>query len=559
MKGSRSQGQGRQRSLLNAPEAISTFVSIAVRNAFISSLVLLVALSVAPKFYYWIVRFHLKKRNNNNRNKMTVDTSSLIQPKKQVKSLRHVLPESKLDPLYGVFGLRSDVRTRASPESVQLPLKVDGNKDQQQQPFSDLVNDNASYLRDGSWELMSPVLFNGDLQTIYASAPHEDLNQVYYGRRCMYWEDGSLVTADYLIDPPTSPAEWKEQVKYCPLANPPPFPKRLRYFAPEEIHKLQNPDPVAATATPQKPLLILLHGLSGGSHESYIRSAVDQISKPEYGFDCIVLNSRGCARTPITTPQLFCALWTEDIRRFIRLLRSEEKASGAPPRRIYLVGFSLGASILANYLGQEGELTHDPESRVDAAMIMGNPWDLNYSSDYIHSTLMGRYLYSPSMAKNLLKLVKNHLPRLETIPLFDYGKRHEIKLISDFDNEYTAPFFGFDTGKDYYRTASSVNLLMNIRTPTVIVNSLDDPIVGKGCIPYLEAYKNPYVILTTTSLGGHLGWFQPGTDNRWSSKAIAQFFKVFDEKVDHEKGTPIVAVSRPERLFSGDRLQVSKQ
>lgn len=449
---------------------------------------------------------------------------------------------SVFDAFSGIFGIRSFVHTQAAPNSVQLPLKKNGTKS-----LAQLVNDEVPYLREGAWEFMSPALFNGDLQTLYSSTPHEHVWQVYYGRRCIYWEDGSLVTADYRINTPASQTEWKELTKYSPLGDKtPPLPKRLRYLAPEEVAKIEAPSPSVA----DKPLLVLLHGLSGGSHEPYIRGIVDMISRPENGFDCVVLNSRGCARTPITTPQLFCGAWTEDIRQFIKLLRKEQPES----RRIYLIGFSLGASVLANYLGQDGELLLQPESRVDAAMVIANPWDLALSSHKMATSFMGRTLYNPSMKDNLVRLIKNHHTTLASNPEFDYEKRKTLKNIEDFDNAYTAPLFGFDSARDYYRNGSSVLRIMNIRVPTVIINALDDPVVHKDCIPYVEAFKNPYLVLSTTSLGGHLGWTQPGTGNNWLPKAVSKFFKKFDEAVDHEKGVPLVQLDRPKRRWNGDRL-----
>ena len=49
-------------------------------------------------------------------------------------------------------------------------------------------------------------------------------------------------------------------------------------------------------------------------------------------------------------------------------------------------------------------------------------------------------------------------------------------LTSDFDAAVTAPVFGHATVRDYYMTASSTNLLPNIKTPTLVLHALDDPI-----------------------------------------------------------------------------------
>lgn len=57
-----------------------------------------------------------------------------------------------------------------------------------------------------------------------------------------------------------------------------------------------------------------------------------------------------------------------------------------PNRRIYLVGFSLDASILPNYLGQEGE-----NSQIEGSCVIAAPWDLNICYHSLHSTWLLRF------------------------------------------------------------------------------------------------------------------------------------------------------------------------
>lgn len=505
-------------------------------------MVLLVTTASVPRIYIWIAQYQQKRQRQKKQKRVLNDNGSPYLP--MLQQLHTSTPW---------FGLRSQVRTQASPDSIRLPSKGSDTVS-----LSELVVDNVPLLENGTWSLMHPGLFSGHLQTMFASLPSETVNKIHYGRRCVYWDDGSLVTADYLLPDPKSDAEWKKQAEYCPLNledDKFPRPPRLRYLTPEEITAKKN-------APAEKPLLVLLHGLSGGSHETYIRSTIDQISKSQYGaegegFDCVVLNSRGCAGTPITTPQLFCAIWTDDIRRFIKLLRSEEDPNNR--RRIYIVGFSLGASILSNFLGQQGFETSKPESRVDAAVVVANPWDLNHSNQFLSDSYIGYYLYSPVMANSLVRLMNRHQPGLgQSLPHIygdSYEKTQDVSSLREFDETFTAPFFGFHSARDYYRSASSVHRLLEIRTPTLIVNALDDPIVHKDCIPYTEAYLNPYVVLSTTSLGGHLGWFTPkGNRHRWFPEMIASFFDAFDKVVDHSKEVKKQLPKRPERLMRGDRL-----
>lgn len=409
-----------------------------------------------------------------------------------------------------MYYLRSGVHAQAPNSPVELPSADDKDKFIR---LDEIVQGHVASAEDGSWFWNHPLVGNGALQTMYAAAGNfESVDQIYYGRRLMTWDDGSQVSLDYQIDEPESVEQWKAQLEYKPVADVPPFPSRTRYLEPEEIKALDD-------SQISRPLVISLHGLTGGSHESYVRCAISSFKRR--GFDNLVLTSRGCNRTKITTPQLFCGIMTDDIRRLVKFVRTTQ-----PNRKIYLVGYSLGASILANYLGQEGN-----EIDVDGACCVANPWDLHISGLALHQSFMGRNVFSPAMTKNLLRVVKNHREMLANHPTFVKAQELPVpKYIYEFDNIYTAPFFGFDCASDYYRLASSVHKLTSIRTPTLILNSVDDPIVTKDCIPYEEARRNPYTYLVTTDVGGHLGWFMPG-GKRWFADVIADYFSALHDMV----------------------------
>jgi uncharacterized protein len=49
---------------------------------------------------------------------------------------------------------------------------------------------------------------------------------------------------------------------------------------------------------------------------------------------------------------------------------------------------------------------------------------------------------------------------------------------AEFDSAVTAPVFGYKDVWDYYNRASSTNKLPDIKTPLLVIQSLDDPIVG---------------------------------------------------------------------------------
>lgn len=56
---------------------------------------------------------------------------------------------------------------------------------------------------------------------------------------------------------------------------------------------------------PNKRTVLVLPGLTGDSREFYIRITVDRLLV--LGWQVVVLNSRGCANTPLRTPQVCMA------------------------------------------------------------------------------------------------------------------------------------------------------------------------------------------------------------------------------------------------------------
>lgn len=367
--------------------------------------------------------------------------------------------------------------------------------------LQDIVKVLSPEFTHGSWSCMHPLLFNGDLQTSYAGVGHfENVDTVYYGREILNYPDGGTGTADHLIS--------ESQFKSVPFDDTTDsLPPRTRFLTAAELAEVTKPS--------NKPILVSLHGLSGGSFESYVRCTLSKLDTEL--FDAVVLNARGCSHSVVSTPQLFCGLWTDDIRYLVNDLKSR-----SPSRSIYAVGYSLGATILSNYIGQEAE-----KCPLTAACIMANPWDMMESSFALHRSWIGKYIYSPVMCQNLKKLVTNNLQPLMKNPDFahTYEERFDkIKTLIDFDNNFTLRMFGFNTAFEYYRNASPVNRLLNIRIPTLIINALDDPIVGSVLLPRQEVMKNPYTLLLTTDYGGHLGWFNVKGE-RWYSEPLIRFFE----------------------------------
>ena len=91
--------------------------------------------------------------------------------------------------------------------------------------------------------------------------------------------------------------------------------------------------------------------------------------------------------------------------------------------------------------------------------------------------------------------------------------------ITKFDENFTAPSFGFKDRNDMYDKSSAHHRLPNVKIPTLIVNSKDDPILGtdtyKSVLDIIDQNEN--IILGLTKHGGHIGFFESMLDlsNSW--------------------------------------------
>ncbi|KAF8307450.1 AB-hydrolase YheT [Clavulina sp. PMI_390] len=271
------------------------------------------------------------------------------------------------------------------------------------------------------------------------------------------------------------------------------------------------------------PILFILHGLTGSTQESYIRSTVRDVTRSkvyggEKGVRVVAMNFRGCdVDTPVTSQRLYHAGETDDTRS--ALLWLTETYPNAP---IYGAGYSMGACTMAQYLGQEGDKTP-----LKGAICVSNPWDWTIATHYIeHGSWLNRYIYGPILADALLTMFKNSRYAFETDERLNipdiYSKRYTI--IRFFDDRVTSKLFNFEDAWDYYRQASCEKLIDKIAIPHLSLHTEDDPMVAPFNIPYAKARRSPYVVMGTTYGGGHVAWFTTATNPQSGQKHQTRWF-----------------------------------
>jgi predicted alpha/beta-fold hydrolase len=129
---------------------------------------------------------------------------------------------------------------------------------------------------------------------------------------------------------------------------------------------------------------------------------------------------------------------------------------------------------------------------------------------------------------NFVKDLKRRMRRKEGFRPggFDLKKLKTIRTVRDFDEVYTAPYFGFRSAEDYYHRASALRIVDRIRVPTLIIAAADDPFVPPEPFRDPRVRANPHVDCWITDHGGHCGFVGPAAgndDGYWAENQIVDF------------------------------------
>jgi predicted alpha/beta-fold hydrolase len=182
------------------------------------------------------------------------------------------------------------------------------------------------------------------------------------------------------------------------------------------------------------------------------------------------------------------------------------------------------------------------------AISVANPFDLEIANKALQRTLLGKQVYSRVMGTNMKKLIDNHKDAVLKLTNLDYDRIQNVTYLHEFDREVQTVTWGYPTENAYYRDASSSDAVLGIRIPFLAISALDDPIAVYDAIPFQEFTQNPYTVLLTTSLGGHISWFEIG-GGRWHAKPICDFLNHMVTEIDLDAIKPDANGAQVETQF----------
>jgi predicted alpha/beta-fold hydrolase len=260
------------------------------------------------------------------------------------------------------------------------------------------------------------------------------------------------------------------------------------------------------------PLLVLFHGLEGGSGSHYARALAAALARE--GWRLAVPHFRGCSGEPNVLARAYHSGDSEEIGWMLD--RFSVEAQGMP---LAAVGISLGANALLKWLGEAGAAA---PGRLCCAVAVSAPLDLMTSGD-----VLGRgfnRLYSRNFLVSLKRKAAHKAARFPG--LFDAQAARRAASLREFDDCFTAPLHGFRDTDDYWSQASAKPWLRYVRVPTLVLNARNDPFLPAHALPERSQVSSS-VELEFPGEGGHVGFVSgpfPG-NFEWFGERIMSFVR----------------------------------
>ena len=250
---------------------------------------------------------------------------------------------------------------------------------------------------------------------------------------------------------------------------------------------------------------LLAHGL-GGYHRSplLVRLAAKLNA---HGVRVFRWDMRGCGAGMGMAGRPYHAGCSDDLRRVIESVLGWCSSSESVPKcRLSLFGVSLSGNILLKYLGESPESV---PAQVVQAIAVNPPIDLAASV----KTLSGRInrMYDRHFVGSLTRHLADRQRLRPDAPMPDLTKLP--RTLFEFDDWYTAPMSGFPDAPTYYAKCSAAQFIPQIKTPTTIITSHNDPMVPVEMFSSEQVVYPESVRLHIVNGGGHVGYIsRPGLD-----------------------------------------------
>lgn len=264
-------------------------------------------------------------------------------------------------------------------------------------------------------------------------------------------------------------------------------------------------------ANPLAPVVIIINEEECSLRQSPSARALLSLAM-KHQWRAVVMHFRGCGNVPNRHPRGYHAGDTADLYWLFSVLR--QRYPQAPK---VAVGLSVGGNVLLKLVIEQGGDGLD----LAGAIAVSAPLDLASRSDALNLGHARRHQH------HLLKCMRRKIESkqaLEGFPVdFSHKQLEKLDTLWAFDNEVTAPLFGFSSATDYYRRASAGPMLDRIELPTLILHAQDDPFAPADMFMRMPL-PSANVRIELAQNGGHLGFIEQskGIPRSWMIQRVIQ-------------------------------------
>jgi uncharacterized protein len=256
-------------------------------------------------------------------------------------------------------------------------------------------------------------------------------------------------------------------------------------------------------------LIILSHGLEGSADRHYIKRPAKFFSQK--GWDILAWNNRSCSGEMNRLPRFYHHGATEDIAAVV------DHALQNGYKEVVMMGYSMGGGMQQKYLGER-----DVDERIKGAISFSVPCNVLDSALQLRkgfNKIYEKKFIRKLTAKILLKSEKMKLP-------CNTDDIKNVKTFRQLDNYFTIKVHPEYTSADeFYEKIPSDRVLPNIKIPLLIVNALNDPMLGDKCYPIDLAKSSDNLFLEMPKFGGHVGFTNKGNEFSYMEYAAERFIE----------------------------------
>lgn len=252
-------------------------------------------------------------------------------------------------------------------------------------------------------------------------------------------------------------------------------------------------------------LVLLLHGWEGSADSTYVLSLGALLFAQ--GYDIFRLNLRDHGDTHHLNPELFHSCRIAEVVGAVKRVHEQ-----FAPRRMSLVGFSLGGNFALRValhapavgIALERVIAVCPALSPHATMAVLESGPLLYNQYFVNKW------------KKSLRIKQSHFPQH-----YDLRDILNCTSIMEMTECLVKRYTDIGTLDNYFNGYSIVgDALAPLTVPSVVIAASDDPIIPAQDLQRLA--RNPKLSVFATRYGGHCGFMDSWSGERWLDRQIAQ-------------------------------------